>query len=354
MPRAGTPHLSAKAISPSAKELTSKDRTCDTWKDALSAFAPSIPMMPSILRPIVVAAALLGIAPASALAGKGDAATAQTAAKVDDVRLGDLADTLASSKNDKERIAAAVALGKLADKRVLRPLVNALSDSSNVVRAIAAVGLGRLGHQAALPALQQATHDDDAVVRKRATEAVATIRNRGDADRVLGSDAAEKNAKRAGFGDQPRVAEEHPELYVVLKTSRDDSTGKQTAKQRKEHEALMKTVVARELGRSAVVTSDAKVAGRYGIDRHNIDVSIVKMTSDVNGAFVDVDCQVRIAISNDKGKMLSFLSGGATVQVPKASFAEKYLPRWRKEALENAIKGVYQNLVKHLKRSNPS
>jgi hypothetical protein len=316
-------------------------------------------MINPLFRSVVIAA-LLGLAPAAALAQKsgGSKTTAEaTGSGIDAERLGELSDTLATSKVDKERITAAVALGKLADKRVLRPLVNALKDSSNVVRAVAAAGLGRLGHQAALPALQQATHDEDEVVRKRAVEAVATIKNREDTKAALGDGTGKgggSGTKKAGFGDSPRVADEHPELYVVLKSSRDDSAGKHTAAQRKEHEALMKTVVARELGRTAIVTADAKTASRFGIDKHNIDVSIVKMSNDVNGAFVDVECQIRIAISNDKGKMLSFLSGGATVQVPKGSFSEKYLPQWRKEALENAVKGVYQNLIKHLKRSNPS
>ena len=47
--------------------------------------------------------------------------------------------------------------------------------------------------------------------------------------------------------------------------------------------------------------------------------------------------------------MLSFLSGGAKVQVPKRTFDAKYLPNLRKEALENAMRGMFDKLLAHLR-----
>ena len=64
---------------------------------------------------------------------------------------------------------------------------------------------------------------------------------------------------------------------------------------------------------------------------------------------MEIEAELRLAISDDKGKMLSFLSGGAKIQVPKRTFDAKYLPNLRKEALENAMRGMFDKLLKHLR-----
>jgi hypothetical protein len=51
--------------------------------------------------------------------------------------------------------------------------------------------------------------------------------------------------------------------------------------------------------------------------------------------------------------MLSFLTGGAKVQVPRSTFRVQYEPQLKREALENAIKSVHGDLVKYL-RNRPS
>jgi hypothetical protein len=205
-----------------------------------------------------------------------------------------------------------------------------------------------------LPALQGATEDGDEMVRKRATEAIAAIRAADGSPAVAGNLPAINTGSRAGFGASPRVVDARPELFVAIKLTNDDSSGKRTEKQRKESAATIRALVARELSSTSAVTLDPKIAGRYGIDRHNIDVSITKLGAVPNGNFVDIECELRVAISNDRGKMLSFVSGGAKVQIPKRSFNEKYLPQFAKEAMENAVKGLYQNLIKHLRLVSPS
>jgi len=67
------------------------------------------------------------------------------------------------------------------------------------------------------------------------------------------------------------------------------------------------------------------------------------------GPLVEVEAELRIAISDSHGKMLSFLSGGAKVQVPRARFDARYLPRMRRDALESAVRGLFDKLVAHLR-----
>lgn len=53
---------------------------------------------------------------------------------------------------------AATALGQLADRRAVLPLVAALKDEEGMVRAAAARALGQLGDRSVLPALKRARH----------------------------------------------------------------------------------------------------------------------------------------------------------------------------------------------------
>jgi hypothetical protein len=48
--------------------------------------------------------------------------------------------------------------------------------------------------------------------------------------------------------------------------------------------------------------------------------------------------------------MLSFLTGGAKVQVPRGTFREHYLPQLRGEAIEGAVRSVHGDLVAFLKK----
>jgi hypothetical protein len=49
--------------------------------------------------------------------------------------------------------------------------------------------------------------------------------------------------------------------------------------------------------------------------------------------------------------MQSFLSGGAKVQVPRRSFDARYLPQVRRDALENAVRGLFDKLLRHMRQT---
>ena len=66
-------------------------------------------------------------------------------------------------------------------------------------------------------------------------------------------------------------------------------------------------------------------------------------------AAVEVEAQLRLAISDDSGKMLSFLSGGAKVQVANQAFDPRSLPGLRRTALDNAMRGMFDKLLAHLR-----
>ncbi len=288
-----------------------------------------------------IRAALPVLVAATLIAGAG-------AARAD--RVHDLSRTLVHSQQEKERIAAAVSLARLGDARAIKPLVQALRDPQRMVRAMAAMALGHLADDSALPALQRATADTDEMVRKRALEAISSIRNRVAAT----TGGAER---RAGFGSSPHRVGPEPVLYIALKSTLDESKAPLTKKERSAHGTKMRAWLLRELDRQTDVTMSDGEARTLKLDKNTIDVSIVKLDLQERGTFSEVECQIRIAISDDRGKMLSFLTGGAKVQVPRATFRPRYLPQLRLEAIENAVKSVHQDMLGYLRRSrvpNPS
>ncbi len=278
---------------------------------------------------------------AGATAFLGGAAYADEAS-----RIAELTATLDERNSERERVAAVTALARLGSKPTLRPLVTALSDKSPMVRGIAAAGLGKLGHRAALPALRNtAATDSDALVRKRAEEAVTHV---CEANGIVA--AAAPGTSKAGFGNQPRAVAPRPEIYMLVKSTSDDAPGTHDRKARKYHADVMRATMTSEAAGEGTMTSVAADARKFGLDLRNVDVSLVSLETRNSGGYVEIEAQLRLAISDDRGKMLSFLSGGAKVQVPRRSYDPRYLPQLRKEALENAVRGLFSNLVDHLRR----
>jgi hypothetical protein len=281
-----------------------------------------------------------------------------TPVHADGDRVAELSAQLDGERTEKERIAAVTALGRLNDKKALKPLVGALRDKSATVRAVAALALGKLGHRAALPALREAQSDDDSLVRKRAKEAVTLISEANDIEPEYAEDGTAEKGK-AGFGNKPKALATRPELYVVVKSATDDSPSSKSTKKadqktlkkdKKMHAEIAKLAMSTELKATEVVTSVPKDAAKYNLDLRNIDVIITKLETKTTGSYIEIEAQLRLAISDDRGKMLSFLTGGAKVQVKKSSYNTAYLPQLRREAIENAVRGLFDKLMAHLRR----
>ncbi len=254
-----------------------------------------------------------------------------------------------SSSSEKARLAAVVALGKLGDRRAMKPLVTALGDPSPQVRGVAAAALGKLGHKAALPALKGAAEDDvDNNVRANARHAAIAVAKANQLPSPWPGPAAARTA-RPGFGKQPRALGPAPDVYVLVNSSADESPGKADKPTRKQHAEIVRKTLVEHCNSNPVVTTAEAEARRLGLDPRHIDLSVVKMDVATVGSIVEVDAQLRLAISDGQGKMLSFLSGGAKVQVPKHKFDARYLPHMRREALENAVRGMFDKLVAHLR-----
>ena len=262
------------------------------------------------------------------------------------------------SSNEKTKLAAVVSLAKIGSKRALKPLVNtALKDPNARVRTLAAAALGNTGSKATLPALKRAaTGDADPRVRRAAHDSATLVAKKHNLANPFGEEVHADRAPTSGpgFGTQPRVLENQPDLYVTIKNANDDSPGTADKKARLANAEIVRGVLAQHCRSAPLVTMSPSDAKRYGLPSRQIDVSVTKLDVVRNGNFMELDAQLRVAISDDQGKMLSFLSGGAKVQVPAATYQSRFLPQMRKEALENAMRGMVTKLLAHLRDRSQS
>lgn len=263
-----------------------------------------------------------------------------------------LANTLRRSGSEKARISAAVSLSKTRDRRAVPALAAGLRDRSKTVRAIAATGLGFHGDRRALKALRRARRDSDELVRRKALAAIrkiqagtkrprARVRRKRSADRL---DNYSVSAK-----ESPLLKARRPTLHLQLKSASDKTRGRTTPINRKRRANHMKSLMMAELSDTKSVTTREAVASELGLRSYAVDLSLLKLDRAVRGSMVEIECEIRLTISNERGKMISFLTGGAKVQVPRSSYHPRYLRQMRREALENAVRKMYLDLLRFLR-----
>lgn len=263
-----------------------------------------------------------------------------------------LGETLRHSGSEKARISAALALARLEDRRSVPALAHALRDHSRSVRAIAATALGRLGDSRALKALRRAAKtDSDELVRKRAAIAIARIENGGRKKRPPRQPRRARLARyKVAARERPRVESVRPELHVMLQSATDKTRGPIRQVVRRRRARRMKALMMAELGHTRLITTQPEEAAELELDTYAVDLSLLKLDRRTRGSMVEIECQIRITVSNAQGKMLSFLTGGAKVQVPRRTYRRRYDPVMRREALENAVRKVHRDLVAFLRR----
>jgi len=271
-------------------------------------------------------------------------------------RVTDLTRVLTKSRKEKQRISAAVALGRLRDRRATKPLVVALrKDSSRTVRSVAAAALGHLGDPRALPALRKSLADPDQAVRKRVREAIATLEGSG---RARSTTTRRSRAYRQGDSslqlaprERPRLGPKPTMLVSIASVNDKSRSARKVSKKWRSWRTneLRKHMVAVLAGTPEIVLDD-EGQGANRLRKFSLDVSIEKLQRRENGRWVELECQLRVSVSNERGRMLSFLSGGATVQVPRRTFRKEFVKQMYQDALENAARGVHQDLVSYLSR----
>lgn len=268
-------------------------------------------------------------------------------------RLATLVGTLEHSRSEKARLAAAVSLGRLSDPRATEALADALGDPSRAVRAVAATILGRLADPKALPALRNAARDPDPLVRQRAAQAIVKISRhkqyRQDAQRIVGFllRRTRLTSYQIGAHERPLMTASTPSIFIIIASSTDKSPRARAADRRFREGALRRLFVT-ELSSSTPVTLDGERGQQLDLSPFSLDLSIARCARSRKGHYIEIGCTIGVAISDQDGRMLSVLSGGAKVRIPRSTFRRQYLHQLELRALEGAVKNVNGDLVDHL------
>ncbi len=122
----------------------------------------------------------------------------------------------------------------------------------------------------------------------------------------------------------------------VVVTSSDQSESGQPAADRQANAETVKRVLDRW------VVSESLVADRQ------IDVGVVRLAVEPGDLELAVTAELRIAISDGRGQLVSVVSGTAKVSMRSASYRARILPTLRTEALVAAVQAMLPKLRAHL------
>jgi hypothetical protein len=246
-------------------------------------------------------------------------------------RVTDLSTTLEHSGDEKARISAAIALGRLADSRGVPALVKALDDSSASVRSVAASALGHIADPSAIPALERvASADAVDSVRKSARTALEACNAR----------KAELDAAAAKTVAPPPP----PPAPTRLRVAVNPMTAK--GKGGKEMAAKLHENVIALLGDNAGLSVETASTAPEIV----LDGSVVKLSRTSSGPYVEVSCEIKLTVSAGDGRMLSMVTGSATVRTAKRSYKEANRRILELQALEGAVDATRDKLFAFLAR----
>ena len=140
-------------------------------------------------------------------------------------------------------------------------------------------------------------------------------------------------------------------MHVLIRSAADESKASYDARARKGHTDVLRQTLAEEIAASSLFARDESDARKRGLETRQLDISIVKLETRTHHGLIEVEAQIRITISDQRGKMMSFLSGGAAMQVKRKGYNLAYLPQLRRDTVANAVRGLSAKLVEHLRRT---
>jgi hypothetical protein len=231
----------------------------------------------------------------------------------------------------KVRVQAALVLGKLADRRAVPALLQALHDENETVRGVAATSLGRIGDQSAANALMVAsTSDSSQFVRAQARKAL---------DLVAGGGAPPAPAARAGA-----------RFYVAIGFQ----SGGRAAPA--EYANLVRESLTKELQKVSSVTlsvpggggdpSKALLASHH-LTGFIVDGQIQRLSSTAAGGQRQIDCDLKAFIATWPDRSIRAMTQeGASLQTGSGPSEES---SGKRDCLVAAVEAVRDDVEKFLR-----
>jgi len=132
------------------------------------------------------------------------------------------------------------------------------------------------------------------------------------------------------------------ERIVTIASSSDDSPGVLDAHARKRHSEIVRRALQDLLQRSG---ADVRHAGS---EPRQIDIAVVAWRVTQAGALISVAAELRVVVCDGNGKMLSILTGRATIS---ASSRGAPIAALREQALAEAVGAMSHSLHSQLVRA---
>jgi hypothetical protein len=245
-------------------------------------------------------------------------------------RVDDLARGLMQDPSYKVRVQAALVLGKLADKRAVPALIQALKDENESVRGVAATSLGRIGDKSAANALLEATNDPSEFVRTQAKKALDALSN-GPSIEV---------APRSGA-----------HFYLAIGFQGAGKAGPQ-------YSEIVRSALAKELQKLPDVTlsvgggdPSAQALASKHLHGLYVDGVIERLSSSHAGGQQQVDCDLKAFVATYPDKSIKMMTTeGASLQTGSGPSEEISA---KKDCLLAAVEAVREDVGKYLKTLSP-
>jgi len=240
-------------------------------------------------------------------------------------KIDELARALVQDPSYKVRVQAALVLGKLADRRAVPALIQALSDENESVRGVAATSLGRIGDKAAANALLSATNDSSEFVRTQAKKALELVTST--APSLPAAKAGARYYLAVGFQGALRGGPEYGDL--------------------------VRQTLQRELQKLPGVTlnvggeASAQVLAQKRLQGYIVDGTIQRLSASKTGGQTQIDCDLKAFVATYPGKSIKMMTTeGASLQVGSGPAEEMSAKR---DCLAAAVEAVREDVGKFLK-----
>jgi hypothetical protein len=240
-------------------------------------------------------------------------------------KIDELTRALMQDPSYKVRVQAALVLGKLADKRSVPALIQALHDENETVRGVAATSLGRVGDRAASSPLGSAAASDGSqFVRAQARQALALLGSAGGAPSVAA-------APRAGA-----------RFYLAV--------GFGSSKSGPQYAQVVREALAKELQKLPAVTlsvggnepSAAMLSSKH-LEGYIVDGTIQRLSASAG----QIDCDLKAFVATYPGKSIKMMTtAGASLQGGGGPSEEMSAKR---DCLAAAVEAVRDDVGKFLK-----
>jgi hypothetical protein len=148
-------------------------------------------------------------------------------------------------------------------------------------------------------------------------------------------------------GAEPAHA--RPEIYVTIASASDHTPGAHPS-ERVRNADTIKRVLLLALARTPSFRARWQIFAGSGLDVRKIDIEVVQLRVDRTRDDIEVTAQLRLVVCDERGRMLSILSGGASARRPARVVRAEQLVELRRDALEGAVQGMFAPLRTHLLR----